>query len=149
MFKRILVLFENDMICEQALAYSRELSLRMDSEATLLALVEMDFKRRSMIESKRKTISQIKTRMGEMLTGISAEFVKNGISVSVAIRVGDPAQELLKFLAERKPFQTIIWGSSEKPPDYDALNRRHWIQKVTETLECPLFTVSSKRHNDF
>ncbi len=145
MFKRILVVFENDRICEQALSYSRELALRMDSEATLLVLVEMDFKRRSMIESRRKTINQIKSRMGSVLTGISAEFVKKGIAVSVAIRVGDPAQELLKFLAERLPFQTIIWGSSEEPPDSDGLNRRHWIKKVMETLECPLFTVSSRK----
>ena len=145
MFKRILVIFEEDKICEKALSYSRELALRMDSEVTLLALVEMDFKHRSMIESRRKTINQIKGRMGDVLSGLSAEFVKNGIPVSVAIRVGDPAQELLKFLAERLPFQTIIWGSSEDPPDLQGLNRRHWMRQVMETLECPLVTVSSRK----
>lgn len=145
MFNRILVVFENDIICDKALAYSKELAVRMDSEATLLALVEMDFKHRSMIESRRKTISRIKSRMGNVLATLSAEFVKIGIAVSVAIRVGDPAQELQKFLAERTSFQTIVWGSSETPPDAEGLNRRHWMRKVMETLECPLVTVSQRK----
>ncbi|MFO7965944.1 MAG: universal stress protein [Desulfobacterales bacterium] len=144
MFKRILMVFENDRVFEQALSYCRELALRMDSEATLLVLVEMDFKHPSIIESRRKTISQAKQHMGRILTGLSADFVKSGIPVSVAIRVGDPAQELLKFLAERETFHTIIWGSGEKPP-YDDDNRRHWMKKVMETLECPLITVSARK----
>ena len=144
MFIRILVIFEGEKMCDQALAYSRELALRMDSEVTLLVLEEMDFKHHSLLESKRKTINRIKNQIGSKLSEWSADFVKTGIAVSAAIRVGDPAQELLKFLAERNPFQTIIWGSSETPPDVLSANRKHWIRRVTDTLECPIFTVKSK-----
>ena len=144
MFKRILVIFEDEKVSEQALTYSRELALRMDSEVTLLALVLMEFKRGSMLESRRKTINRIKNHMGEKLTELSSEFVKKGISVSVAIRVGDPAQELLKFLAERLPFQTIIWGSNEELPDMQPANVNHWIRKIKNALECPIYTVKSK-----
>ena len=146
MFKRILVIFEDEKVSEQALIYSRELALRMDSEVTLLLLVHMDFKRGSMLESRRKNINRIKNHMGEKLTEVSSEFVKKGISVSVAIRVGEPAQELLKFLAERQPYQTIIWGSSDALPDVMPGNTAHWIRRVTDALECPIFTVKSKEN---
>ncbi|MBU4316910.1 MAG: universal stress protein [Proteobacteria bacterium] len=144
MFLRFLIIFEGEKICEKALAYSRELALRMDSEVTLLGLVEMDFKQKTQLESRRKTISSIKNQVGKALSGLSSEFVKIGISVSVAIRVGDPAEELLKFLAERTPFQTIIWGSTEEPPDSQSGARNHWIKRVTDKLECPIFTVKAK-----
>ena len=144
MFRRILVIFEDEKVSEQALVYSRELAVRMDSEVSLLVLVEMEFKRGSTLETRRKTINRIKTQMGEKLTLLSSEFVKKGVSVSVAIRVGDPAQELLKFLAERMPFQTIIWGSAEELPVAHPSSTSHWIRKVTDALECPIFTVKSK-----
>ena len=146
MFKRILVIFEDEKVSEEALVYSRELALRMDSEVTLLVLIHMEFKRGSMLESRRKTINRIKNHMGHKLTELSSEFVKKGISVSVAIRVGDPAQELLKFLAERPPFQTIVWGSSDVLPDTLPGNVNHWIRKVTDALECPIYTVKTKEN---
>ena len=144
MFKRILVVFENERICDQALSYSRELALRMDSEVTLLMLVEMAFINHSLLGSKRKAIGEIETRLGVVMSEVSAEFIKKRIAVSIAIRVGDPPQELLKFLAERLPFQAVIWGSNEDMPGSDASAQHHWIKHISGTLECPLFTVSSK-----
>jgi nucleotide-binding universal stress UspA family protein len=144
MFLRVLMIFEGDKICDKALAYSRELALRMDAEVTFLGLVEMDFKQNTLLESRRKTIGRIKDQVGKVLSSHSSDFVKTGIAVSVAIRVGDPAQELLKFLAERTPFQTIIWGSTEEPPDSRFAGRNHWIHRVTDKLECPVFTVKGK-----
>ncbi len=144
MFKRILVVFENEKICEKALNYSRELALRMDSEISFLMLVEMAFINHSLLGSKRKAIEGIETRLGTKLGELSSEFLKKGITVSTAIRVGELAQELMKFLAERMPFQAIIWGSHEELPRPEGPSQSHWIRKVTGTLECPLFTVSSK-----
>ena len=144
MLKRILVVFENEKVCEEALSYSRELALRMDSEITFLMLVEMAFINHSLLGSKRRAIGHIETHLGGMLSELSAEFIKKGISVSVAIRVGAPDQELLKFLAERLPFQAVIWGSSQDLPDAGSSQPYHWIGKVTDTLECPLYTVSNK-----
>jgi len=144
MLKRNLVVFENEKVSQQALTYARELARRMDSEVTLLMLVEMAFLDRSYLGSKRSAISHLEKRMGQMLTDFSAEFLKEGIAVSAALRVGDPAQELLKFLAERPPFQVIIWGSDEALPEGGSSRRGHWLAKVAGTLECPLYTVSSK-----
>jgi nucleotide-binding universal stress UspA family protein len=134
MFQRILVIFENEKICGQALSYSRELALRMDSEVALVMLVEMTFLDRAFLGSKRN----------EILANLSSEFLREGISVSAALRVGDAAQELLKFLAERPPFQAVIWGSSEDLPDGGQSRRTHWMAKVAPSLECPLLGVTSK-----
>jgi hypothetical protein len=144
MFQRILVIFENEKICWQALSYSRELALRMDSEVALVMLVEMTFLDRAFLGSKRNAIRGLESRMREILANLSSEFLREGISVSAALRVGDAAQELLKFLAERPPFQAVIWGSSEDLPDGGQSRRTHWMAKVAPSLECPLLGVTSK-----
>jgi nucleotide-binding universal stress UspA family protein len=144
MFQRILVIFENEKICGQALSYSRELALRMDSEVALVMLVEMTFLDRAFLGSKRNAIRGLESRMREILANLSSEFLREGISVSAALRVGDAAQELLKFLAERPPFQAVIWGSSEDLPDGGQSRRTHWMAKVAPSLECPLLGVTSK-----
>ena len=144
MFQRILVIFENEKICRQALSYSRELALRMDSEVALLMLVEMTFLDRAFLGSKRNAIQGLESRMREILGNLSSGFLREGISVSTALRVGDAAQELLKFLAERPPFQAVIWGSSEVLPDGSQSRRTHWMGKVAPSLECPLLGVTGK-----
>ncbi|EFK07192.1 conserved hypothetical protein [delta proteobacterium NaphS2] len=152
MFQRILVIFENERICSRAVSYSRELALRMDSEVAFLMLVEMAFLDRVYLGSKRNTIRQLEARMGKMIGNLTSEFMKEGISVSVALRIGDAAQELLKFLAERLPFQAVIWGSDEALPQGGQLARTHWLGKIADTLECPLLAVTGKapteRKND-
>ena len=144
MFKRILVIFENEKVCDKALIYSCELARRMDSEVTFLMLMEMTFPDRAFLNSKRKAMQRLELRIGRILWSLSSEFLKEGISVSLALRVGDAAQEFLKFMAERPPFQAVIWGSSENMPDMSLSRRSHWIGKVADSLECPLLAVSSQ-----
>ena len=145
--KRNLVVFENEKVCPQALTYARELALRLDSEVTLLMLVEMAFWDRRILGSKRSAVAHLERRMGKLLTAFSAEFLNHGIAVTAALRMGDPAQELIKFLAERPPFQVIIWGSDEAIPERRPSGRSHWISKVAGTLECPLFSVSTRERD--
>ncbi|HIJ40190.1 MAG TPA: universal stress protein [Deltaproteobacteria bacterium] len=144
MFKRVLVVFENESVCREAVRYARELALRMDSEVTFLMLVEISFPDRSFLGSKRNVLHSLEARVGKMLSNFSSRFFKDGIETSIALRVGNPAQEFLKFLAEREPFQAVIWGSGEELPEHNQLPRGHWLAKVITTLECPLLTVSSK-----
>jgi len=144
MFKKNLLVFENEKVCREALTYARELALRMDSEVTFLMLVEISFPDRSFLGSKRNALHVLEERVGKMLSDFSSRFLKEGIETSIALRVGDPAQEFLKFLAERAPFQAVIWGSGEELPDHRQLPRGHWLKKVITTLECPLLTVSRK-----
>ena len=148
MFQRILVVFENEEVCNDSLAYARELALRMDSEVSLLMLVEMAFLDHSYLGTKRNTISRIEKRMGKKLSSITTQFLTEGVTISAALRVGNPAEEFLKFLAEKPPFQALIWGSSQGLPEGGQFPRGHWIRKVSSTLECPLLTVSSRGHPD-
>ena len=142
MLQRMLVVIENEDVSQEAVDYARELARRMDVEVTLLMVAEMAFLDTTWLGSKRSAISELDERAGALLSGLSAEFLKEGIATSAALRVGDPAQELAKFLAERPPFQAIIWGSGESLPGGP---RNHWIARAAQALECPLWTVSSRR----
>jgi hypothetical protein len=89
MFKNILVIFENERVCDHAVKYSCELARRMDSNVTFLMLMEMSFPNRLSIDSQRKSIQKIESRISRTLGDMSSELLKQGIPVSVAIRVGD------------------------------------------------------------
>ena len=72
MFERILVVFENEKVCNDSLTYARELALRMDSDVALLMLVEMAFLDRSYLGSKRSAISELEERMGKKLSYLTS-----------------------------------------------------------------------------
>jgi nucleotide-binding universal stress UspA family protein len=144
MLQRALVVFENEKVSEKALVYARELALRMDCEVTLLMLVEMPFQNGSNLAPKRTAIHEIEKRMGQLLADCSAEFLKKGIVVSAALRIGVPAQELLKFLAERRPFQVVIWGGADDSKERGPVPRNHWINKMAGKLECSLIIVNHR-----
>lgn len=143
MFNRVLVVLENEEVCPQAIYYARELAQRMDAEVSFLMLTEMAFLDRTWLGSQRSAISELDDRVGRQMAELSADFLRLGIATSAALRVGDPPQELFKFLAERPPFQVIIWGSHEELPG--GPRRSHWMAKAAASLECPLWTVSSRR----
>ena len=144
MFQRILLILENERICNQAVSYSRELALRMDSEVAFLMLVEMAFLDRVYLGSKRNAIRQLEVRVSRTIGNLTSEFIEKGIAVSVALRIGDASQELIKFLAERLPFQAVIWGSDEDLPHRGPLKKNHWLGRIADTLECPLLAVMTK-----
>ncbi len=139
MFRNILLVFENETICSEAVTYAREFAIRMDCQVTFLMLVAMAFAGRTLLGSQRNALHKIESRVAKQLSTCSENFIQEGIEVTSALRVGDPAQEMLKFLADRPPFHAVVWGSSQELP-----GKGHWINRVTGTLECPLLTVSRK-----
>jgi nucleotide-binding universal stress UspA family protein len=149
MLRKALVVFENEKVSDEALIYARELAIRMDSEVTLLMLVEMPFQDSLHLAPKRTAIIELEKRMSMVLSNCSSELLKKGLVVSTALRIGTPAQEFLKFLAERPPFQVIIWGSDGDPTERGSGVRHHWISKVAGKLECPLITVINRESKGF
>lgn len=147
MFSNILVIFENQKILPEALVYTREFAMRIDAKVTLLMIVPMLFAGRIAISPKRNTIRNIEIKAGEILSDSLQYFIQQGIEVNSALKLGDPAQELMKFLADRPPFQSIIWGSGHDLPDRGKGTQRHWISKIVGSLECPLLTVSKRNIN--
>ena len=142
MFKRVLVVMENERVSVKAVSYARELALRMDSEVSLLMLVEMAALDRSWLGSSRSAISDLDDRVGSRMAELCRDFLQAGIATSAALKVGDPKQELFKFLAGRPPFQVLIWGSGDELPG--GAPKGHWLAKAAASLECPLWTVSSR-----
>lgn len=147
MLHNILLIFEEEKIFPEAVTYVRELALRLDARVTLLMIVPMSFAVRTGLGPQRNTIRNIEIRAGKLLTDCLQTFIQQGIEVNSALKIGDPAQELVKFLADRPPFQSIVWGSGKDLPDKGQGGQRHWLSKVTGSLECPLLTVS-KRENE-
>jgi hypothetical protein len=144
MSRRILVIFENERTFPEALAYAREFALRIDARVSLLMLAPMSFVGRASLGPKRNAIRAIETSAGKILSDCSEGFIQQGLEVSSAFKIGDPAQELMKFLADRPPFQAVIWGSGDDLPDKDGSGQKHWIGKIAGNLECPLLTVSKR-----
>ncbi len=139
MFQDILIVFDGLTVSPETLSYARELALRMDARVTFLMLAQMRFMERTVLESKRSTLSRMEDQAAQLLTRAAEPFIQQGLEVRSAFRVGDPAQEMLKFLADRPPFQVVVWGSSmDLPP------KGHWIGRVSGHMECPLITVSKK-----
>ncbi len=139
MFRDILIVFEGQTICPEALAYGREFAVRMDARVTFLMLAHMTFRGKTILGSKRNALIRIEKRAAELLTQASEAFIQQGLEVSSAFRVGEPAQELIKFLADRQPFQAIIWGSSPALPA-----KGHWVLRVAGNMECPLLSVCKR-----
>jgi nucleotide-binding universal stress UspA family protein len=142
MFRDILIVFDNQKICPEALAYGREFALRMNVRVTFLMLVRTPSAAQTFLDSKRSALSRIENRAAKLLSQSSEAYIHQGIEVSSAFKVGEPAQELLKFLADRPPFLAIIWGSGSDLP-----GKGHWIGRVSGKMECPLLTVSRKGHH--
>jgi nucleotide-binding universal stress UspA family protein len=139
MFRDILIVFDGQRICQEALTYARELAIRMDARVSFLMLVRMSFLGRVLMDAKRRALSRIEDRAARQLSESAQAFIQQGIDVHTAFRIGEPAQELLKFLAVRAPFQAVIWGSTPALP-----GKGHWIGRASASMECPMLCVSRK-----
>jgi len=139
MFRDILIIFDGQKICQEALTYARELSSRMDARVSFLMLIKMSFLGHFFLDAKRRALSSIEDKAAHLLSETTESFVQQGIEIRSAFRIGEPSQELLKFLAVHAPFQAVIWGSAPELP-----GRGHWIGRASASMECPLLCVSKK-----
>lgn len=142
MFHDILIVFDNQEICPEALAYGREFALRMEARVTFLMLVNMASVGRALPNARRMPVRLIESRATDLLSQSTQGFIAQGIDVSSDFRIGEPAHELLNFLADRQPFMAIIWGSGSDLP-----GKGHWIGRASGKIECPLLTVSRKEQH--
>ncbi len=141
MFQRILVVMENLRVSPRAIAYARELALRMDAEVALLMLADMPFAQGQGLAEKRKSLGRLTEQASRVLSEIGEQYLQAGIATSAVLQVGDQAQELAKFLAKHPPYQVVIWGSDDRLPGG---SKKHWIGQAAAVLECPLLTVHSR-----
>jgi len=140
----LLIIFENEQVFSGALTYAREYAARTDARVTFLVLVAMSFSSFDFLGVKRKKLQEIETKTEKLLVQLTDVFIQKGIETSTALRIGDPSQELLKFLADRPSFQAIIWGSGQDLPFGGRVKKKHWLYHISGHLECPLLTVTRR-----
>jgi len=140
----LLIIFENERVFSGALTYAREFAGRTDARVSFLMLVAMSFSSFDLLVAKRKALQKIETSTGRLLAQLTESFIQKGLETSAALRIGDPSQELLKFLADRPSFQAIIWGSGQDLPFAGRGKKKHWLCHLSGKLECPLLTVSRR-----
>jgi len=140
----VLIIFENEQVFSGALTYAREYAMRTESRVSFLMLVSMSFSTHDFMGAKRNILQKIEAKAGRLLAELTETFIQKGVETSSALRIGDPSQEVLKFLADRPSFQAIVWGSGEDLPASCKKAVKHWICDLAENLECPLLTVSKR-----
>ena len=140
----VLVIFENEQVFPDALHYARAFALRINARVTFLMLVYMSFSDSNLLRVKRHDLKKTGIRVNRLLEEHSLPFIASGLKIKSAVRIGDPAHELLKFLADRPPFKVIIWGSSQELPFSLKSSGKHWLGRITKSLECPLVTVKKR-----
>jgi hypothetical protein len=140
----VLIIFEGNQVFSEALTYAREYAMRTQARVTFLMLVAMSFSTRDLMGVKRNALQKIEAMAGRVFSELTEAFIQKGIETGSALRIGDPSQELLKFLADRPAFQAIIWGSGEDLPLGCKKTGKHWLCNLAENLECPLLTVTRR-----
>ncbi len=140
----LLVVFENEQVFPDALHYAKAFALRINAGVTFLMLVYMSFSGPNLLRVKRHDLKKTGIRVNRLLEECSVPFIASGLKINSAVRIGDPAHELLKFLADRPPFKVIIWGSSQNLPFALKSSGKHWLGRVTTSLECPLLAVRKR-----
>jgi len=130
----ILVLFDSASIRNESLQYSLELAKRMNSSLMLLVILSVEGWKNttSGIGPMLKQDAHVREILGEHIKTMKNETV----SVEVAVKMGNPKSELVKYLAETGRVETIVWGGIP-----DLMNRKdHWLVQMKDILECPVVT---------
>ena len=106
LFSHILIPLAGSEISEAILPYAAEISKKMESDITLLQVVEtvkhvhsiggLDF-----IPYKDRDVNLVKTNAQGYLDGISAKFAGTRASIKTEVRVGDSAREIIRLAVER------------------------------------------------
>jgi len=145
--RKILVLLDGPDIRHEVLRYSVELAARTGAAIVFLMLLRHVYvSGGEQPESQERTMNTSVREAGKRaLNNCVRETGLCGIESEAVLRQGDPASELLKFLAASRPCQTVVWGGNEafvrgrRTPV-----RGHWLERVREELDCALVVPALK-----
>jgi len=133
--RRIMLLLDNLVIRREIFSYAIDLALRMESSLYLLVLLYVT----------PKTLKADCQEAERVLNDFLEKSRQQNVEVHGTIRQGDPASELLKYLAESRPFQAIIWGGKEQLlRNKSTPVRTHWLEQIRKRLECPVVVPTLK-----
>ncbi|MCP4646578.1 MAG: hypothetical protein GY852_02435, partial [bacterium] len=130
MQRRILTLLDSLEVREEVTAYSIQLAQRMEAKLQLLMLLRYEgLPEKDSSEDMLTSYDEICKEGERVLQGYLEMIRRANVQVDGTVCQGDPASELLKFLAKSQTFQAVVWGGNEKL----FRNRRmpvrtHWLQ---------------------
>ena len=147
--RKILVLLDSPEIRSEVVRYSVELAVRTGEGIFFLMILRREkVSPEEKIDGQWKNPDSIREAGDGSLNDCVAETRACGVESEVGLRQGDPASELLKFLAGARPYQAVVWGGNEaflrgrRVPV-----RGHWLERVRDELDCALVvpTLKGKR----
>jgi hypothetical protein len=137
MKRSILILMDSFSVRQEAVQYAIGLAKRMDFSVVILMILSQPV---SAAGAERENPGGELRARAEQAVRESVEAIKKaGLPVEIQLKIGDPASELIKFLAGPMRFQTIIWASEP-----DLMNKKragarfHWLVKIKDVVECPV-----------
>lgn len=146
--RKILILLDSPQVRSEVTTYATELARRMGAGLHLLMVLRWHEIPTGEASSPAACPGQARfCEEGERAVKSCLDEIRGfGVNAVGAVRQGDPPSELLKYLAEHKPFQAVVWGGNEA-----FLRRRrtpvrtHWLERVREQLDCTLVVPSLRR----
>lgn len=146
--KKILILLDSPSVRSEVKTYSVELARRMGARVHLLMLLRWEAPSvdRAAAAARDSEGAEIGSEAETVLQDCVNEIRSRDVDAVGSMRQGDPASELLKYLAEYQPFQAVVWGGSEA-----YIRRRrtpvrtHWLERIREQLDCTLVVPSLRR----
>jgi hypothetical protein len=145
--RKILILLDSPEVRGEVTTYSVELARRMGAKLYLLMLLRWKRPPRNGLPSQNLIAEQNTIcGRGESAIRVCLEEMKRfGLEAVGVVRQGDPPSELLKYLAEHRPFEAVVWGGNEAFLRRRRLPRRgHWLERIREQLDCTLVVPSLK-----
>ena len=148
--RKILILLDSPEVRSEITSYSVELARRMRAKLYLLMLLRWETPPHHGAGPGTLEEQNALCERGErVLTACIDEIRCLGMEAVGMLRQGDPASELLKYLAESRPFQAVIWGGKEAFLRRKRIPiRGHWLERVREQLDCALVVPSLKRKRE-
>lgn len=144
MTAKILILLDTVNVRNEVIEYSLELAKRMNASVILLWLLTYGTEETARMERKHPDDFN-KYINDEMITHMK-KIHTQGVNVEAELRLGNPSSELMKFLAEIGPVETIVWGGESDVFSRKGMNKKsHWLMKIKNLVKCPVvFPVKVK-----
>lgn len=134
MVNHVLFVTDGAGVHEESLFYARELAKRMDLALHALVLADS-----GATEADRG-------RVAKALEGILGSAKADGISATGRAVFGDPASELLKYLATSHGTRCLVWGGDPSVVREGGRKyQNHWLARVRGQLDCPIAGALGKK----
>lgn len=127
------LLLLDDVNIKPEVRYAIGLARRIEVPLIILLLLDLDFDR------GEDQIRDAQKRGEKALVPYVRLATEEKITVTAAVKVGSPASELLKFLAEGYSPRSVVWGGDQNILTSKKLKSTdHWMVSIKDKFSCPL-----------